>query len=177
MLYKTGTGVMIVLLTSLVAMAFSLWAASRIRLAFGALTILFVLGDGMIAAALTNDRPVLLVHLAMAAVAGFAGDVLLWNGRRREVAIGLPSLATLRAFGIVVPLAYYGTFWAVTIPLEGTWWNWSLIAGTLVWSVLCGYGLTFVMSEPPALLPASEVSSTTLSPAVASPVAPALVRS
>jgi len=148
-LYKTGTGVMIVILTSLVSMAFALWVASRMRLAFGALTIFFVLGDMMMAAALTNDRPLLFIHICMALVAGLGGDIVLLRARTKVLA--LPSLRVLRRFAVLVPIAYYGTFFALTIALEGTWWNWSLVVGTIVWSVLAGFGLTFLMNEPAPL--------------------------
>jgi hypothetical protein len=148
-LYKTGTGVMIVILTSLVSMAFALWVSSRMRLAFGALTIFFVLGDVMMAAALTNDRPLLAIHVGMAFVAGLAGDIILFRGRTKVLA--LPNLRVLRTFAVLVPIAYYGTFFTLTIALEGTWWNWSLVMGTIVWSVLAGFGLTFLMNEPAPL--------------------------
>ena len=153
-LYKTGTGIMIVIITSLVNMAFALYAASRMRLAFGALTIFFVLGDMMISAALTNDRPLLLIHVAMALVAGLVGDVVFFRGRSSTIA--LSRLQVLRTAAVLMPLAYYGTFFALTISLEGTWWNWSLVMGSIVWSMLAGYGLTFLMSEPVPLVPHEE---------------------
>lgn len=149
-LYKTGSGVLIVILTALVEMAFALWVASRFRLAFGAMTLFFVCGDGMIAAALTNDRPLLAIHLTMAFVAGVVADVILARGRRPT--LSLPSLRVMRRFGAYVPIAYYGTFFAATLALTGTWWNWSLVFGSIVWSVLAGYGLTFLLNEPLPLI-------------------------
>ncbi len=156
-LYKTGTGIMIVILTALVGMSFMLYAASRMRLAFGALTVFFVLGDMMMSAALTNDRPLLLIHVTNAFVAGLVGDFILLRGRTKTLA--LPRLNVLRMLGIFVPIAYYGTFFAMTIALEGTWWNWNLILGSIVWSTLAGYGLTFLMSEPVPLVPHEEGDS------------------
>ncbi len=164
-LYKTGTGVMIIILTALVQMAFALWLASRFRLARGAMTIFFVLGDSMMAAALTNDRPILLIHFTMALVAGVAADVVLARGR--GAVFGLPSLRVLRTFSIVVPLVYYGTFFGMTLALEGSWWNWSLIVGTMVWSVIAGFGLTFLMDEPPPLTPPASLRAGTLASGVA----------
>lgn len=161
-LYKTGTGIMIVILTSLVGMAFMLYAASRMRLAFGALTVYFVLGDSMMAAALTNDRPLLFIHICNAFVAGLIGDIILWRGRSKTIA--LPRLQVLRTLGIAVPIAYYGTFFALTIALEGTWWNWNLVFGSIVWSVLAGYGLTFLMSEPVPLVAHDDPAAFSLVP-------------
>ncbi len=144
--YKMSTGVTIVLLTTFLVMAFALWIASRFRLAPGAMTLFFVLGDSMIASALTNDRPILLIHVIQALVAGIVADVVL--ARSRGARPALPSLATMRTFGVLVPLAYYGTFFALTYAIEGTWWSANLVAGTLMWSIVVGFGLTFLMREP-----------------------------
>ncbi len=165
-LYKTGTGVMIIILTALVQMAFALWLASRFRLAPGAMAIFFVLGDSMMAAALTNDRPLLLIHFTMALVAGIVADIVLARGR--GASFGLPSLRVLRTFAIAVPLAYYGTFFGMTLALEGSWWNWALIAGTMTWSVIAGFGLTFLMNEPAPLTPPATLETRTLAAGVAS---------
>jgi len=51
-LYKTGTGVMIVILESIALMGFAVWMASRFALAPGAMTLFILLADGMIATAL-----------------------------------------------------------------------------------------------------------------------------
>jgi hypothetical protein len=72
--------------------------AARSGLRPGALTILFVLGNGMLATALTNDTPMLATYLAMSVLAGLAGDLIV--ARRhpspsRPVAFGL--------FGALVP--------------------------------------------------------------------------
>ncbi|MBD5654697.1 MAG: hypothetical protein IAI50_05890 [Candidatus Eremiobacteraeota bacterium] len=138
-LYKTGSGVMIVILTSLIEMAFAIWLATRFSLKFGAMTLFFVLGDGMIAAALTNTRPLLVIHLIMALVAGIVADISIARLRPSR------SDSGLRIFGLVVPLAYYGSFFAATLALEGTWWNWSLIGGAIVWSALAGVALTMLV--------------------------------
>jgi hypothetical protein len=147
--YKLGTGVTIILLTAIVEMAFALWIASRFRLAPGAMTVFFILGDTMIATALTNDRPILAIHFTQALVAGIVADIIL--ARARGSRIELPSLRTMRTFAILVPLAYYSTFFALTIAIEGTWWSWSLIASTIVWTVAAGFGLTLLMREPTPL--------------------------
>jgi len=118
------------------------WLVSRFRLAPGALTVFLVLGDGMMAAALTNDRPMLVIHLAMAFVAGVVGDTLIARSR------GAMRGGALQAFGFLVPLAYFGTYFALTIALEGTWWNWSLVGGVLVWSALAGAALGTLVGAP-----------------------------
>jgi hypothetical protein len=143
-LYKTGTGVMIVILTALIEMVFAIWLASRFALKPGAMTLLFVLGDGMMAAALTNTRPLLGIHLVMALVAGIVADTI--------VARFHPNVSErgLRLFGLFVPLSYYAAFFTATLVLEGTWWNWSLIGGTLVWSGIAGVALTLLVTPQPS---------------------------
>jgi hypothetical protein len=150
--YKASTGVIIIILTSIVEMAFALWIASRFRLAAGAMTLFFVVGDSLIASALTNDRPIFAIHFLQALAAGIVADIIL--ARSRGSRIELPSLKTLRTFAVLVPIAYYGAFFALTIAIEGTWWHWTLIADTLVWSVAAGFGLTLLMREPEPLEPA-----------------------
>jgi hypothetical protein len=158
-LYKTGTGVMIVILTSLVGMAFALYLASRFRLAPGAMTLFFVLGDSMMAAALTNDRPLLAIHFVKALVAGIVADTILARGRTRGAPPAGADTKVLRRFGIFVPAAYYGTFFTLTIGFEGTWWNWNLVLGTLVWSILAGYGLTFLVGDSSPFAPRRAVAT------------------
>jgi hypothetical protein len=131
-LYKTGSGVAIVLLQTLILMAFVLWLVARFRLAPGALTLFFLLGNGMIAAALTNDTPLLATYLTMSVVAGIVGDLLVARG------------AGLRLVGVVVPVAYYGSYFAFTLATGGVWWDWNLILGALVWSACAGGGLALL---------------------------------
>ena len=138
-LFKTGSGIAIVILQSLVLMGATVWTVARFRLRPGALTILFVLGNGMIAAALTNDTPILTTYLTMSVVAGLAGDAIVARLRpspARRVAFG--------AFGALVPGAYYGTYFAFTALTGGVWWSWTLTLGAIVWSMLCGLALTLL---------------------------------
>ncbi len=142
-LYKTGTGVMIVIIEALTLMLFSIWLVSRFSLAFGAMTVFFVLGDSMMAGALTNDRPLFAIHLGMALVAGLVADTLVARTRP-----SMTNAGALQLFGFLVPLAYFGTFFALTVALEGTWWNPSLIGGTLVWAGLVGAALATLVGKP-----------------------------
>jgi hypothetical protein len=138
-LFKTGSGIAIVMLQSLVLMGVCAWTVARFALRPGALTIVFVLGNGMIAAALTNDTPILATYLAMSVVAGLTGDLILARlhpARSDPVAFGL--------FGVVVPGAYYGTYFLFTALTGGVWWSWTLTLGAIVWSMLCGLALTLL---------------------------------
>lgn len=138
-LFKTGSGIAIVMLQSIVLMGACAWTVARFALRPGALTILFVLGNGMIAAALTNDTPILATYLAMSVVAGSVGDLIvarLAPARSRPVAFGL--------FGAIVPGVYYGMYFLFTALTGGVWWSWTLTLGAIVWSMLCGLALTLL---------------------------------
>jgi hypothetical protein len=93
----------------------------------------------MIAAALTNDTPILATYLAMSVVAGATGDFIiarLQPARSRPVAFGI--------FGALVPGVYYGTYFLFTALTGGVWWSWTLTLGAIVWSMLCGLALTLL---------------------------------
>jgi len=153
-LFKTGSGIAIVILQSLVLMGMCLWTVVRFALRPGALTILFVLGNAMIAASLTNDTPILATYLVMSVVAGCVGDAIVARvrpSRADPVALGL--------FGALVPGAYYGTYFLFTALTGGVWWSWALTLGAIVWAMLCGLGLTLLaggrnaaFTTPPASL-------------------------
>jgi hypothetical protein len=101
------------------------------------------LGNGMIAAALGNDTPMLATYLAMSLAAGVTGDVIVARRRpspARPVAFGL--------FGALVPGAYFGTYFLVTALSGGVWWSWTLTLGAIVWSMLCGLALTLLGGAP-----------------------------
>jgi hypothetical protein len=151
-LYKTGSGVVVVMLQSAILMIFTLWLVSRFALPRGAITLLFLLGNGMIAAALTNDTPLLATYLVMSLAAGIVADAIVARLRPS------PSrLVALRMFGLIVPVVYYGTYFAVTIATGGTWWDGNLMLGTLVWSGCVGVGLSLLVGGPAAAKDAKTV--------------------
>jgi hypothetical protein len=93
-LFKTGSGVAVVMLQSLILMGITIWAVARFRLRPGALPLLFVLGNCMIAAALTNDTLLLATYIAMSVVAGIAGDAIVARCTRlRDASLRSPCSA------------------------------------------------------------------------------------
>lgn len=138
-LTKSGSGVAIIILQSLILMGIVLWPAARFALRPGAITVLLVCGNCMIAAALTNDTAMFVTYLAMSVVAGLTGDLII--ARLHP----LPSQAVaFGTFGALVPGAYYGTYFIVTALTGGIWWSWTLVLGAVVWSVLCGLALSLL---------------------------------
>jgi hypothetical protein len=148
LLFHEGTGMAVIIVQTLVMMGIAIWMVARFALRPGALTIFFVLGNGMIAAALANDSPLLGTVLAMSVAAGIAGDLIV---ARRHPSPANP--AAFGAFGAIVPGVYYGTYFLVTGVTGGFWWSWALTLGAIVWAMLCGVGLTLIAGNaapPPA---------------------------
>jgi hypothetical protein len=80
----------------------------------------------------------------MSVVAGITGDLLVAKLKPSPARSG-----ALRVVGAVVPPVYYATYFAVTLATGGTWWDWNLILGALVWSACAGAGLALVVGTPP----------------------------
>jgi hypothetical protein len=142
-LYKNGAGITIVIVQALLLAGFAIWTVARFALRPGALTILFVLGNGMIAAVLTDETPLLFVYVSMSVAAGVAGDLIV--ARRRACA---PLPATLCFVGAFVPGIYYGTYFLMTALTGGVWWSFTLALGAVVWSTICGLALAFLAGGP-----------------------------
>jgi hypothetical protein len=160
-LFKTGSGIAIVMLQSLVLMGVCVWTVARFSLRPGALTIMFVLGNAMIAATLTNDTAILATYLAMSVAAGATGDLIvagLHPSRSRPVAFGL--------FGALVPGVYYGMYFLFTELTGGVWWSWTLTMGAIVWAMLCGLALTLLVGarNEPLTRPAAESNAAFTTP-------------
>jgi hypothetical protein len=111
--YKEGIGLLAVIVQSLLMAGFALYAAQRIRLAAGAVTVLLVVGNIFIAA----------VTLA-SLLAGVFGDAI---GRRwRLFAFGIPAIYWAVLLGVL----------AVT--MGGLWWSPDVIAGSVLFAGFAG---------------------------------------
>jgi len=139
LLYKTASGVAVIILESLIVMMFAIWLASRFRLRPGAMTIFFLFGNCIIAAALTNDTPMLVTYVVMSLAAGITGDAIIARARGAPLHAG-----ALHAFGFIVPVVYYGAYFVVTFATGGVWFDPPLLGGSLVWAGVCGLGLSFL---------------------------------
>ncbi len=142
--YKQGTGVLVVLFQSTLMAGFALFAGTRFRLAPGALTLMYLLGNFAAAAAFTNDTPLLATVLAMSLVAGITGDIIVAKLRPSPERIG-----AYRLLGAAVPAAYFTTYFIVTAIADRVWWDWNVLLGAVIWSGVIGFGLT-LLSAPQA---------------------------
>lgn len=141
--YKLGTGVLIVIFQSVLMAGFALFAGARFALRPGALTLMYLLGNFAVAAAFTNDTPLLVTVLAMSVAGGVAGDYIVARLNPRESARGY------RLLGICVPVAYFAAYFIVTGATERLWWDWNVTLGSIIWAGGIGFGLT-LLSGPSA---------------------------
>lgn len=142
LLFKTGSGVAIIILQTLLLMAPTMWMVARFRLAPGALPIYFVLANGMLAATLSNDSWLFATYIIMSIVAGIVGDIVI---ARLHPTPARPLASAV--FGALTAGAYYGTYLIVTQLTGGLWWSWTLVLGSVVWAMLCGLALSFLTAQ------------------------------
>lgn len=140
--YKLGMGVLVVLFQSMLMAGFALFAGTRFALRPGALTILYILGNFAAAAAFTNQSPLLVTTLIMSACAGIAGDIIVARCSPTPERIG-----AYRLLGTAVPATYFCAYFIVTATVQGTWWDWNVMLGSIIWAGVIGFGLT-LLSQP-----------------------------
>lgn len=138
--YKVGAGIAIVILQTFILMSFATWLVTNFRLAPGAFTIFLLLGNCMMAASIANQTPLAIIYAAMALTAGIATDIII-----RQSRINPLEGPALHAFGFVVPIVYYATYFAFTGATGGVWFSAPVIGGALGWAGLVGAGLTLLV--------------------------------
>ena len=144
---KEGLGLLAVIIQSLLLMSFALWTAQRVKLAPGALTVLFLVGNLFIAAAHSNFAWQFWAVVLASLCAGALGDILRIDR----------GAANARWFGaaFVVPAIYWVMLLAVLgFAMNGIWWTNDVIAGSVLFAGLCGVLVaalvrTEVQSPPP----------------------------
>jgi len=135
---KQAIGLLAVIVPSLLLAGVALWIARRIRLAPGALAVLFVVGNLFIAAAHSNYAGQFVGVVGASLCAGIFGDLA---GRRWNLA----------AFGI--PAIYWAALLTVlALTMHGLWWTPDVIAGSIVFAGLAGLfvnALAYKEQSPP----------------------------
>jgi len=135
--YRQALELSIVLWQSLLLSAAVLYLCVRRRLHFGALALLCVLVKLWIGGELSSDWIELLLIVLASVAAGLAGDAI--------VAYLKPSARRPNAFrllGFVVPAAYFAAYFLFAVPFGGTWWDASLVFGSIAVSGLVGLCLS-----------------------------------
>ncbi|HEY6327277.1 MAG TPA: hypothetical protein VIW73_12275 [Candidatus Cybelea sp.] len=131
--YRQALELSIVLWQSLLLSAAVLYVALRKHLHFGALVVLCVVAKLWVGGELSSDATELLLLVIASVAAGLAGDAI--------VAWLRPSARKSNAFrllGFVVPAAYFAAYFIFAVPFGGTWWDASLVFGSIAVSGLVG---------------------------------------
>jgi hypothetical protein len=133
--YKVSLGVLVVIFQSSVMAGLALWAATRARLQFGMLTLLYLIGNIPAAAAFTNQTPLLAVTIAQSLCAGLVGDAFVARYDPQ------PRRNSYLWFAVIVPMTYIGVYLISTAIADGLWWDWNVALGAWLWSGVCGFAL------------------------------------
>ncbi len=143
--YQQGGSLIAVILQSLLMMGTAFYLVRNFRLQPGTLTILFLLGNGLIAVTHSlgwlDAFSVLIASLA----AGVAGDAFL---ARAPAYFG--SRPWFASFAFAVPVVYTAVLLLFAVAfLGGTWWDPLFAAGAVFYAGLFSLLLSFVASAIP----------------------------
>lgn len=143
--YQQGGSLVAVILQSLLVMGTVFYLVRNFRLRPGALTLLLVLGNGLIAVTHSLDWLDAASVFVASVAAGIVGDVFL--ARQPELAL---SRSAFSIFAFVVPVVYAGTLLLFVVALMGgTWWDPIFAAGSVFYAGLFSVLLSFVASAMP----------------------------
>lgn len=128
---KQGIGLLAVVVQSLLIVGFALFAARRIRLAPGALTILLVVGNIFIAAAHSNYAGQFAGVIVASICAGAFGDALHIDRDSSALRSGL--------FAFGMPALYWAVALAIlAVTMGGLWWSPDVISGSVLFAGFAG---------------------------------------
>ena len=142
--YQQGGSLIAVILQSLLMMGTAFYLVRNFALRPGAFTVLFVLGNGLIAVTHSlswlDAASVLIASIA----AGVTDDVFLAGGSL------ITSRVRYRAFAFAVPVVYSAALLLFTIAfMGGTWWDPLFASGAIFYSGLFSLLLSFVAAASP----------------------------
>lgn len=140
--YKQGIGLLAVVVQSLLISGFAIYLARRIRLAFGAVTILLVVGNAFIAGAFSNTPGQFAAVILASVAAGLCADAFALGSSTE------PRRWNLCAF--FMPIAYWAVLLAVlAATMGGIWWTPDVVGGSLLFAGFSGLFVS-VLASPPA---------------------------
>lgn len=138
--YKTAMGVLVLLFQSTLMVGFALWATSRMRLAPGSFTLLYVLANIPAAAAFTDETPLLFTTIVQSALAGLVAD---WLVARTDPQPG-GNPRSFYIFAIAVPMTYAGAYLVTTFFADRIWWDWNIALGAWSLTGLLGFFISLI---------------------------------
>ena len=142
--YQQGGSLIAVILQSLLMMGIAFYLVRNFALRPGALTILFVLGNGLIAVTHSLSWVDALSVLVASLAAGITGDAFLAGGSM------IASRVRYHTFAFTVPVVYTAVLLLFTIAfMGGTWWDPIFAAGAVFYAGLFSLLLSFVATASP----------------------------
>jgi len=143
--YQQGGSLIAVILQSLLMMGTAFYLVRNFRLRAGAMTVLFLLGNGLIAVTHSLGWLDAVSVLAASLAAGIAGDAFL-----RSAPAFMDSRRAFGSFAFIVPAVYAGVLLLfVVVLMGGTWWDPLFAAGSIFYAGLFSLLLSFVASIRP----------------------------
>jgi proline dehydrogenase len=139
---KQGIGLLAVIVQSLLLMGFALFAARNIRLAPGALVVLFVAGNLFVAAAHSNHAGQFIAVLLASACAGALGDALRLDFTRTDARWHIFAFGALALYWSILLLV-------LALTMGGIWWTPDVISGSIVIAGLTGSFLYAMLGTRP----------------------------
>ena len=129
---KQGIGLLAVIVQSILVTGFVLYIARRIRLAFGAVSVLLVVGNAFIAAADSNFAGQFIAVIGASLIGGFTADLFRLDPANQHAARwGIASF--------VVPSVYWSAMLALlAATMGGIWWSPDVISGSILFGGLVG---------------------------------------
>lgn len=137
--YKISMGVLVSIFQAAIVAGIAIALTARIRLRFGSLTLLYLIGNAAAAAAFTNDTPLLATTLFQSLAAGLIGDLAIARFDPTPAKEGI-----FRCFAVAVPMTYVGTYLIATAAYDGLWWDWNVALGAWLWAGVAGFALSLL---------------------------------
>lgn len=139
--YKQGIGLLAVIVQSMMIVGFAAFLGRRIRPAFGAVTVLFLVGNAFMAAADSNYIGQFVAVLAASLLAGLCADFFgiapnasakRWNG-----------------FAFCTPVVYWIVLLAVlALTMGGVWWMPDIVVGSIFFAGFVGLFVNAISASP-----------------------------
>jgi hypothetical protein len=144
---KQGIGLLAVIVQSILVCGFFLYLARRLRLAFGAITVLLVIGNAFMAAADSNYIGQFAAVVIASLVAGLIADLFRLDPKdQRSVRWSIAAFT--------VPTSYWAVLLAMlVVTTGGIWWSPDVISGSILFAGLVGLFLNALTGPFPQRSP------------------------
>lgn len=139
--YKQGIGLLAVIVQSLVIVGFTVFLARRIRVAFGGITVLLIVGNAFMAAADSNYAGQFAAVILASLAAGLCADFFRIGPQA--------SVGRWNGFAFCTPVAYWIVLLAVlALTMGGVWWMPDIVVGFICFAGFVGLFVNAISAAP-----------------------------